>query len=129
MKSNVIRKIDGYSDRAIVIEKYGCRFLLSYRTIVCYFDEFGTFHRTWDGYSNTTVHNHVSRFIGSSMSKKEWESIPLSELPVVSINGKLVQLGYSDIVSYSDEHRKLPTMCDHVNAWGQYFEPKYAYGF
>lgn len=45
--------------KAKVIQKDGAAFLLSYDTIVAAFD--GKLHRTWDGYSATTM-NHIRAF-------------------------------------------------------------------
>ena len=112
------KRLDGYSNRAMVIEKNGYEFLLSYWTIVGFKDKEGNFHKTWDGYSNTTVHNHVRRF-GFNFGKKDWEALPLDNLPE--------GLETSDIVSYDIENRDIPNYSD---AWnGPMRQNGYSYGF
>ena len=118
-KDKVTRKIDGYSDRAFFVDRYGKRFIVSYYTIVGYIDGRGRFHRTWDGYSQTTVNNHVAK-TGFYFSKKEWEALPVETLP--KYNG--YQLGYYDIVSYSDSRRNLKLLTDDYR-----YCPRYSYGF
>lgn len=57
--------------------------LRSYDTIVCYIDNNGEFHRTWDAWSVTTA-KHVDEFCKqhdmSAMCKKEWEVLPVETL-------------------------------------------------
>lgn len=94
----IIRKIDGYSDRAFIVEKGARRFLVSYWTIVCYTDENGKFHRTWGGWSLTTVNNHVKKF-GYSFSKKKWEALPCEDLPA--------DIEEHDVITFEDANRTI----------------------
>lgn len=113
------KRLDGYSNRAMVISKNDYEFLLSYWTIVGYKDKEGNFHRTWDGYSQTTVHNHVYKF-GFNFSKKEWEDLPLEKLPE--------GMGYYDIVDKSTSERDIPNYSE--NYWaGSSYSKGYSYGF
>lgn len=71
-----------YYGKAAVIDTDGKKSLRSYETIVCAFDpETGNFTRLWGGWSRTTS-NHVNdfrRLFGlPALSKKEWESLPVS---------------------------------------------------
>lgn len=64
--------------KATVLESLsGKKILRSYSTDVCYFDSDG-FHRTWGGYSVTTM-RHINEFayqmFGETFSKKDWESM------------------------------------------------------
>ena len=113
------KRLDGYSNRAMVISKEGYDFLLSYWTIVGYKDKEGNFHRTWDGYSNTTVHNHVRKF-GFDFSKKEWEALPLEKFP----DG----MTYNYIVDKSTSERDIPNYSE--NYWlGPSWQKGTSYGF
>ena len=113
------KRLDGYSNRAMTIKKGENEFLLSYWTIVGYKDKEGKFHRTWDGYSATTVSNHVRRF-GFNFNKKEWEALPLECFP----DG----LGYYDIVDKSTSERDIPGYSE--NYWaGASYSKGYSYGF
>ena len=120
----ITRKIDVYSDRAFFVDRFGFRFIVSYYTIVGYIDSNKQFHKTWDGYSNTTVKNHVAKS-GYSFSKKEWIALPVETLPCY--NG--FNLGYYDIVSYADSNRNLNLMTDYKPGRIFQYYPKYSYGF
>ena len=113
------RKLDGYSNRAMVKKVRDCKFLISYWTVVGYKDAEGKFHKTWDGYSATTVGNHVRRF-GFNYSKKEWENLPLEKLPY--------DFGRDTIMSEDDKERVIPGYSD--NYWlGTSYRKGYSYGF
>lgn len=92
-------KLDGYSNRAMVKKIRDCEFLISYWTVVGYKDADGKFHRTWNGYSDTTVHNHVRKF-GFNYSKKEWENLPLEKFPY--------DFSENDIMTREEENRAIP---------------------
>ena len=109
-----IKKIDGYSNRAFFIDDNGYRFIVSYYTIVGYIYN-GQFHRTWAGYSKTTVQNHIAKS-GFYFSKKEFESLPVENLPG--------NYSYYDIVSFENRNRDLKLMTDNGRYW-----PHYSYGF
>ena len=97
--TRIIKKIDGYSDRALAIEKDGYRFLVSYNTVIAYQDKDGAYHRTWGGYSNTSK-KHANLF-GMCVNKKEWERMEVEELPFnleVEFDGVI----YRNIKGYSD---------------------------
>jgi len=119
IKDQETRKIDGYSDRAYFVDRFNRRFIVSYYTIVGYIDCRGRFHRTWGGYSKTTVDKHIAAS-GFYFSKKDWEKLPVENLPKY----KGFQLGYYDIVSYSDSRRNLKLMTDNP-----YYYPRFSYGF
>lgn len=60
--------------------RYENTYLKSYNTIVCYVDTDGVFHRTWKGYSATTM-RHIKEFttqiLGRAITKKEWDSMTI----------------------------------------------------
>lgn len=62
-RMTVTTKIDGYSERAAIItdNENNEKYLLSYNTIVAYLDKNGNFHKTWDGWSSTTM-KHIEMF-------------------------------------------------------------------
>ena len=68
--------------KAALIENKGRVFLQSYNTIVACIDK-GKLLKLWDGYSATTA-RHIDAFCYSfdvkSVSKKEWENMPLSRV-------------------------------------------------
>ena len=68
--------------KAALIENKGKVFLQSYDTIVACVDK-GKLLKLWDGYSATTA-RHIDAFCYSfgvkSVSKKEWENMPLSRV-------------------------------------------------
>ena len=68
--------------KAALIENKGMVFLQSYDTIVACIDK-GKLLKLWDGYSATTA-RHIDAFCYSfgvkSVSKKEWENMPLSRV-------------------------------------------------
>ena len=74
--------------KAVVIETNGYAMLKSYETIVAYIDKAGSFHRTWDGYSATTM-RHINAFICTCHCNLErectgkawWERLPVEDLP------------------------------------------------
>lgn len=51
-----------YGKATVIYTPDNCKYLRSYNTIVCYVDAFGIFHRTWDGYSATTM-RHINSFL------------------------------------------------------------------
>lgn len=59
-------------------------YLLSYDTIVCYVDEAGKVHRTWSGYSATTM-RHINAFLRycgiNEGGKAFWDALPVEALP------------------------------------------------
>ena len=61
--------------------------LKSYNTIVCYVDANDVLHKTWKGYSNTTM-RHVREFVlqqlDHNITKKEWSSMTLEPEPIIS---------------------------------------------
>lgn len=63
----------------------GTKALWSYTTPVCYIDQRGAFHRTWHGYSATTM-KHVNDFIYQNGihggGAAWWRSQPCEELPM-----------------------------------------------
>lgn len=65
--------------KAKVIEEGNRIFLQSYNTIVGYISE-GKFHRTWNGYSATTV-RHVSSFCEmyglGTVNKGKWDAMEI----------------------------------------------------
>lgn len=61
----------------------GAVHLVSYTTYVCCVDAAGRFHRTWDGWSRTTM-KHIVEFVrqfvpGGPLTKKEWEALPVED--------------------------------------------------
>ena len=62
----------------------GVTYLISYSTYVCFYDIKGRFHRTWRGWSRTTM-RHVVEFMKQfghgvgPLTKKEWEALPVEE--------------------------------------------------
>ena len=68
--------------KAALIKNEGKVFLQSYNTIVACIDK-GKLLKLWDGYSATTA-RHIDAFCYSfdvkSVSKKEWENMPLSKI-------------------------------------------------
>lgn len=61
--------------RATIRLEYHGMVLRSYYTDVAYFDHDGKFHKTWDGYSATTL-KHINMFRKRSgfapLNKREW---------------------------------------------------------
>lgn len=61
--------------------------LKSYNTIVCYLDKDYGFHRTWDGYSATSM-RHIREFVlqqlEHNITKKEWSSMTVEQEPIIS---------------------------------------------
>lgn len=66
--------------KAKVFFENGNKVLVSYNTRVAYIDSEGKFHRTWWGYSATTM-RHVNSFIDtfgvSGGGKKWWDNLPV----------------------------------------------------
>ena len=62
----------------------GVTYLVSYSTYVCFYDAKGRFHRTWYGWSHTTM-RHVVEFVKQfghgigPLTKKEWEALPVED--------------------------------------------------
>ena len=58
-------------------------YLQSYSTIVGYLDTNGAFHRTWSGYSSTTM-RHINAFLKyfsiPGGGKKWWDALPVEAL-------------------------------------------------
>ena len=78
--ANINKKADGYSNRMIVVEELnGIQFLISYNTLIAYEDKAGKLHKTWSGYSRTSL-RHLARF-GYPVSKKEWQALPCEPIP------------------------------------------------
>jgi len=113
-------ELKGTNGRAIVKELDGRRYLISYWTIVCYVDKDGSFHRTWDGYSQTTVHNHVFKFIQRSISKREWEAMPVENLPE--------GLSRLDVMDYETRNRVIPQYMNNYYM-GESYRKGWSYGF
>ena len=113
------KRLDGYSNRAMVRKIRDCEFLISYWTVVGYKDASGKFHKTWDGYSLTTVANHVRRF-GFNYSKREWENLPLDKLPY--------GFGCDDVMSYDDKKREIPGYSENYDM-GTSYSNGWSYGF
>lgn len=71
-----------YGKAAVIDNEDGTKALRSYETIVCTLDpETGKFTRLWGGWSRTTSRhvNDFRRLFGlPALSKKEWESLPVS---------------------------------------------------
>lgn len=83
-KLNATRQKDYYGKAKVIDNENGVFSLRSYDTIVCEYDTTaGEFRRLWGGYSRTTA-NHVNdfrRLFGlPAVSKKEWESLPCSNM-------------------------------------------------
>jgi len=71
--------------KAIVIESArGKKYLKSYKTIVGYLDKNNTFHRTWGGYSATTM-RHVNSFLAyfnlPGGGKQWWDGLKVEPSP------------------------------------------------
>jgi len=62
----------------------GATYLVSYTTYVCFYDVKGRFHRTWHGWSRTTM-RHVVEFVKQfgngvgPLTKREWEALPVED--------------------------------------------------
>lgn len=69
-KANVVEFADGW------------KALYSYTTLVCEIDPDGNFHRTWSGYSATTM-KHVNDFMVQNgfggCGAERWRSFPVEE--------------------------------------------------
>lgn len=81
-----ISPIDGrksFGGKAVAIKDGNTVYLQSYDTIVGFVRN-GNFHRTWDGYSATTM-RHVNAFLAycsvDGGGKAWWESLPIEKLP------------------------------------------------
>lgn len=73
-----------YGKANIIRDNDGNLYLMSYRTIVCYFDNRGIFHRTWGGYSATTmkhVNTFMDRFGAGEGGKAWWDAQPVEREP------------------------------------------------
>lgn len=68
--------------KAKVVEEENRILLMSYNTIVGYISE-GKFHRTWNGYSQTTV-RHVSSFCNmyglGTVNKAKWDAMEIESV-------------------------------------------------
>ena len=113
------KRLDGHSNRAIEVHHNGMRFLISYWTIVAYEDSEGKFHRLWDGYSQTTVKNHVAIF-GHNFSKKEWEALPVESLPK--------GVSSYDIMDYETRNREIKNYSESFY-YGTSYSRGWSYGF
>lgn len=71
-----------YGKATVIYTPDNCKYLRSYNTIVCYVDAFGIFHRTWDGYSATTM-RHINSFLDychiSGGGKAWWDNYPTED--------------------------------------------------
>ena len=81
MKFYEIKPIDTHKSfygLAKVYKTHSRVYLVSYGLRVAYLDKEGNLHRLWDGWSATTA-RHIVSFIGHSLSKKEWLSMPVEK--------------------------------------------------
>lgn len=66
------------------LQTLGVTYLVSYSTYVCFYDAMGRFHRTWRGWSRTTM-RHIVEFVKQfghgvgPLTKKEWEALPVED--------------------------------------------------
>ena len=87
MTKRYLDPIDGrksFYKKATAVEDDGVTYLKSYNTIVGFINN-GTFHRTWGGYSCTTM-RHVNAFLNTynvfgDGNKKWWEGLPVETIP------------------------------------------------
>lgn len=90
----MIANLDAVCDRksfygkcAVIMDETGHdynAYLRSYDTIVCYIDNNGILHRTWSGYSATTMRhiNAFCRYFNLPYGGKSWwESLDVETLP------------------------------------------------
>lgn len=72
-----------YGKASILTSGKGMNYLKSYDTIVCYTDTKGRFHRTWDGYSSTSM-RHINAFCKAMNinggGKKWWEELKVEKI-------------------------------------------------
>lgn len=71
--------------KATIIEDDDVVYLKSYTTIVGFINK-GIFHRTWEGYSRTTM-RHVNAFLNTynvfgEGNKTWWEGLPVESIPL-----------------------------------------------
>ena len=65
-----------YRKAYVTTDKYGNRFLTSYKTVVAMIGNSGSQFRCWNGYSKTTL-EHVKAFFERNISKKEWDAMEI----------------------------------------------------
>ena len=86
------RNAQNYRKNAFWVELNGCKYLVSYQTVVAGIDSKGYFHKFWDDYSATTQ-NHINSFFNvfraynnmtgeeiTGLNKKEWIDYPYEQI-------------------------------------------------
>lgn len=107
-----------YGKAQVILDDNGNLQLKSYNTIVCYIDRYNNFHKTWNGYSNTTA-KHINDFRKLNglepINKKVWDSLPCKNTEKYNIafsNGFITWHPNTTFDNYDDACEYADKVCE-----------------